>query len=419
MTSPTESTMEAVMSVGPPPYDETTDIREGVTCYKCGKYVAKTWTGLWTHLRLRCLTEEEYNLAKTSWLHHAHRMEERQKEVARRRQNTPGAMPLDDMSLPRSLAPSLPRSHLSAPLFYFFNARLKGSSDHRSGEVASQVARGESHDDEEGASVRGACSTRGGRPPLPMPPLREDAREAHCLSSLHDHRAPVQQGGGEALGGCPRRAQVEQRIPRLDGAGAVLRSSAGSRRGRGGKKPQEEEAEEEGGVKGEGEGRGEEDKAKMPHANVDADTVPVDFPATMLDATDAEQPCRTDVSPADAAAIAAFARRRPIPRSWSGTPPTASEREEPRTIAGDHTEAKRRRLSKQASTCPEVARCVRSRVVVSVMVSSVHPLMHVFFSDDLCLCSYHQAPSSSSRPTRAPPTGPVKQNKVRMRQLSC
>ena len=98
MTSPAESTMATVMSVWPPPYDETTDIREGVTCYKCGKYTAKTWTGLWTHLRLRCLSEEEYDLAKTSWLHNAHRMEERQKEVARRRHHTPVAKLQDNTS---------------------------------------------------------------------------------------------------------------------------------------------------------------------------------------------------------------------------------------------------------------------------------------------------------------------------------
>ena len=80
-----DSTKETVVTVGPPPYDDTTDISEGVSCYKCGKYVAKTWTQLWAHLRLRCLTEVEFNLAKTSWLHMAHRMEERHKEVARRR----------------------------------------------------------------------------------------------------------------------------------------------------------------------------------------------------------------------------------------------------------------------------------------------------------------------------------------------
>ena len=79
-----ESTTETVASVGPPPYDETTDTGEGILCYKCGKYTAKTWTQMWAHLRLRCLNEVELDLAKQSWLHTAHRMEERHKEVARR-----------------------------------------------------------------------------------------------------------------------------------------------------------------------------------------------------------------------------------------------------------------------------------------------------------------------------------------------
>ena len=174
------------------------------------------------------------------------------------------------------------------------------------------------------------------------------------------------------------------------------------------KKPQEEEAEEEGEGKGEGEGPGEEGKAKMPDADTDADTVPVDFPATIVDATDAEEACCSVMSPADAAAIAAFARRRPIPRSWSGTPPSASEKVKSQTITEDHSEAKRRRLSKKTSTCPAATRFVRYRVVVSVMVFTVHPLMHAFVADDLCLCSYYQAPSSSSRPTCVPPTGPAK-----------
>ena len=41
--------------VGPPPYDEVTDIREGVTGYKCGKYLAKAWTGLWTRVVRSCV----------------------------------------------------------------------------------------------------------------------------------------------------------------------------------------------------------------------------------------------------------------------------------------------------------------------------------------------------------------------------
>ena len=80
MTSTTEST-EAIVCVGPPPHDETTDISDGVPCYK----VQQVHAQMWAHLRLRCLAEREFELAKTSWLHEALTKEECEREFARRR----------------------------------------------------------------------------------------------------------------------------------------------------------------------------------------------------------------------------------------------------------------------------------------------------------------------------------------------
>ena len=62
----------------------TTDKSSGVRCCKCNNYTHITWTVMFSHLRLRCLTAEELALVKGTYMANEHRKEVRQRERTRR-----------------------------------------------------------------------------------------------------------------------------------------------------------------------------------------------------------------------------------------------------------------------------------------------------------------------------------------------
>ena len=81
-------------SVGPPPYNEFTVMEgEGVYCYKCHNYRTKSWSKLYTHLRLRCLDSHEKAVLVNSYLHVQANKELRGKAQAKRRPREPLASP--------------------------------------------------------------------------------------------------------------------------------------------------------------------------------------------------------------------------------------------------------------------------------------------------------------------------------------